>query len=170
MNKLNDEINKYRKVIRTQSLNISFGEIINMYKDDEITISSEYKRAFRWNEQIQTDFIESILIGFPFPSIFVAENPDGRWDLIDGLQRISTVLSFFGELKNEKKEDLPKNNLILKKGRLVESIEGLTIKTLPLECKLLIKRTLCHVEIFSKNSKLRICHELLRDFFRSKEV
>ena len=45
-------------------------------------------------------FIESILIGIPIPSVFVYENEDGTWELIDGLQRISTILEFMGVLKD----------------------------------------------------------------------
>ena len=89
------EIQKYRQEIKSERMDMSFGEIINMYRDKEIIISPEYQRAFRWDEQRQSDFIESILLGIPFPSIFVATNPDGKWELIDGLQRVSTVLSFF---------------------------------------------------------------------------
>ena len=102
------EIQKYRQEIKSERMDMSFGEIINMYRDKEIIISPEYQRAFRWDEQRQSDFIESILLGIPFPSIFVATNPDGKWELIDGLQRVSTVLSFFNELKDVKE------NLILK--------------------------------------------------------
>ena len=91
------EIQKYRQEIKSERMDMSFGEIINMYRDKEIIISPEYQRAFRWDEQRQSDFIESILLGIPFPSIFVATNPDGKWELIDGLQRVSTVLSFFNE-------------------------------------------------------------------------
>lgn len=38
--------------------------------------------------------VESLLLGIPVPSIFVATNIDGRWEVVDGLQRISTLLHF----------------------------------------------------------------------------
>ena len=155
-----EEITKYRQEIKSERMDMSFGEIVNMFRDGEIIISPEYQRAFRWDEQRQSDFIESILLGIPFPSIFVATNSDGKWELIDGLQRISTVLSFFGELKEDGK-DYPKNKLILKEGSLVKKLNGLTIDTLPLEYKLQIKRTPCRVEVndfvdnLSRNTKFR---------------
>lgn len=68
---INDRISRYRQDIKSDRVDMSFGEIINMYKDEEIIISPEYQRAFRWDKQRQTDFIESILLGIPFPSIFV---------------------------------------------------------------------------------------------------
>ena len=111
------EILKYRQEIKSERMDMPFGEIINMYRDKEIIISPEYHRAFRWDEQRQSDFIESILLGIPFPSIFVATNPDGKWELIDGLQRVSTVLSFFNELKDEEGNPYPKNGLKLVEGK-----------------------------------------------------
>ena len=154
---INDRISQYRQDIKSDRVDMSFGEIINMYKDKEIIISPEYQRAFRWDKQRQTDFIESILLGIPFPSIFVATNSDGTWELIDGLQRVSTVLSFFGELKDESK-----NHLILKSGSIVPELEGLTIETLPLDLKLTIKRTPCRVEIIQKDSHFEMRYELFK--------
>ena len=63
---INDRISQYRQDIKSDRVDMSFGEIINMYKDEEIIISPEYQRAFRWDKQRQTDFIESILLGIPF--------------------------------------------------------------------------------------------------------
>ena len=42
--------------------------------------------------------IESVLLGIPIPPIFVAEDENGVWELVDGLQRVSTIISFFGDL------------------------------------------------------------------------
>lgn len=72
---INDRISQYRQDIKSDRVDMSFGEIINMYKDEEIIISPEYQRAFRWDKQRQTDFIESILLakkgaGF-FPALFL---------------------------------------------------------------------------------------------------
>ena len=149
---LSEEIQKYRQEIKSERMDMSFGEIVNMYRDTEIIISPEYQRAFRWDAQRQTDFIESLLLGIPFPSIFVATNPDGKWELIDGLQRVSTVLSFFGELKDENGNPYPKNGLKLQKGSIIKNLENVTIETIPLEYKLQIKRTPCRVEIILKES------------------
>ena len=159
---ISDEIQKYRQEIKSERMDMSFGEIINMYKDREIIISPEYQRAFRWDEQRQSDFIESILLGIPFPSIFVATNPDGKWELIDGLQRVSTVLAFCNELKDENGDPYPKNGLELVEGSLIKGLKGITIDTLPLEYKLQIKRTPCRVEIILKESEFKMRYELFK--------
>ena len=55
---------------------------------------------FRWEIGQKSKLIESILLGIPIPSIFVFERQDAKWELIDGLQRISTILEFMGQLKH----------------------------------------------------------------------
>ena len=154
---LSDAVKKQRQEIKSDKMDMSFGEIINMYGSEEIIITPEYQRAFRWDKKKQTDFIESILLGIPFPSIFVAANEDGKWELIDGLQRVSTVLSFFGELKAPEK-----NNLTLSSGGLLPQLEGLTIDSLPVDLKLSIKRTPCRIEIIQRDSHFEMRYELFK--------
>jgi uncharacterized protein with ParB-like and HNH nuclease domain len=154
---LEDQISKNRQEIKTDRMDMSFGEILNMYEDGEIVISPEYQRAFRWDVSHQTKFIESIILGIPFPPIFVAEDKDNVWELVDGLQRISTILSFFGKLKDESK-----NNLVLEEGGIVKELNNVSIKTLPLKIKLLLKRAVCRVEIIRVDSGFDMKYELFK--------
>lgn len=93
VNELESQVQELRNSLTTDRMDMSFGEIMNMYEQGEIIISPEFQRLFRWTIEQKTKFIESILLGIPIPPIFVAEDNDGRWELVDGLQRISTVLS-----------------------------------------------------------------------------
>ena len=88
------------KSVRTRSLDLSFNELVDMYKDNELIITPDYQRLFRWSEANQSRFIESLLLEMPIPPIFVVEKEEGVYELIDGLQRISSYLHFRGELKN----------------------------------------------------------------------
>lgn len=104
---------------------MSVGEVLNMYRDREIVIQPEYQRLFRWGIEKQSRLIESILLGIPLPPIFVSANEDGVWEVIDGLQRLSTILKFTGELRQE-----PTNNLLppepLVGTRYLPSLDGIT--------------------------------------------
>jgi hypothetical protein len=145
-----------RNSLSTDRLDMSFGEIMSMYERDEIVIDPDFQRLFRWDNYQKTRFIESILIGIPIPPIFVAEDKDGKWELVDGLQRISSVFSFFGLLKK-----LPeKNDWILSKGDLVTDLENLGCKDLPLKFQLNIKRASCRIEIIKWNSAFDMRYEL----------
>lgn len=101
MIKLDTQISEERKRLSTDKMDISFGELINLYKNDELIIRPEYQRLFRWSNLQKTLLIESILLGIPIPPIFVYEDENGVWELVDGLQRVATVISFFGELKEK---------------------------------------------------------------------
>ena len=98
---LKEELDQRRSEIHTDGYPMSIGEIINLYRDEEIDLHPEFQRFFRWNTTQKSRLIESILLGIPLPSIFVAQRADGVWDVIDGLQRLSTVLEFLGILKDE---------------------------------------------------------------------
>src|SRR5271157_3134209 len=94
-----DEINKAQRLVRTDAYQMSIGEIVSMYDSDEIIVDPEFQRLCRWNISQKSKLIESLLLGIPLPSIFVFEREDGKWELIDGLQRISTILEFMGRLR-----------------------------------------------------------------------
>ena len=117
-------IESCRNTLQTDKLDMSFGEIMNMYDRDEIIINPNFQRLYRWTEYQKTRFIESVIIGIPIPPIFVAEDSQGRWEVVDGLQRLSTIFSFFGILKN-----LPeKNNWQLGAGDMIQSLDGFSWK------------------------------------------
>ena len=80
--------------IRTESVDFSFGELLNLHKDGEIVIRPEYQRLFRWTYEQRSRLIESILLKLPIPPIFLIEDENGILELIDGLQRTSSVLQF----------------------------------------------------------------------------
>ncbi len=102
---LEEQVSKARQVIHTDAYPMSIGELINIYRDGDIDIHPEFQRQYRWKPFQKSRLIESILLGIPLPSIFVAQREDGVWDVVDGLQRISTILSFVGELKTEQDDD-----------------------------------------------------------------
>lgn len=98
---LEKQIEQKRKEIYTDSYPMSIGEIINLYQDGELDIHPEFQRTYRWSITQKSRLIESILLGIPLPSFFVAQREDGVWDVVDGLQRLSTIFSFLGIYKDE---------------------------------------------------------------------
>ena len=96
---LAEEIVTAQRLVRTDAYQMSIGELVSMYEKSEIIIDPDFQRLFRWNIGQKSKLIESLLLGIPLPSIFVFEKDDGRWELIDGLQRLSTILEFMGQLR-----------------------------------------------------------------------
>ncbi len=157
---LKAQIETQRNLLNTDRMDISFGEIMSMYERQEIVIKPAFQRYFRWDEEQRTRFIESLLLGIPVPPIFVAEDGTGVWELVDGLQRISTVLSFFGVLRSEDEGIKSKNGWALTEGDRVEALEGFDYETLPNLFRLNLKRATCRVEIIRWNSSYDMRFEL----------
>jgi len=101
---LQEEIDKTRGEIRTDGYPISIGEWISIYEKGELDIHPEFQRFFRWTMRQKSRLIESLLLGIPIPQIFVAQRPDGIWDVVDGLQRLATIFEFVGILLDEGKK------------------------------------------------------------------
>lgn len=78
------------------SYDLSVKELMSMVNDGLIDIAPDYQRQFRWDEERQSSLIESLFLGIPVPSLFMATNSNGTWELIDGVQRVSTILCFAG--------------------------------------------------------------------------
>lgn len=119
---LQEEIQSKAKEIQTDGYPISIGELINMYDENEIDVNPEFQRFFRWSEAQKSKLIESILLGIPIPPIFVSQRESGEWDVIDGLQRLSTIFEFVGILKNLKGES--KSPLTLQATEFLPSLDG----------------------------------------------
>src|SRR6516165_6780799 len=97
---LKDEIEAAQRRVKTDAYQLSVSEVVNMYKDKELIINPDFQRLFRWEIGQKSKLIESLLLGIPLPSIFVFEKADAKWELVDGLQRMSTLLEFMGLLKD----------------------------------------------------------------------
>lgn len=104
-NSLQKEIDLMAKAIKTDNYPMSIGELANLYQDGDLKINPIYQRMFRWDITQQSALIESILLNIPIPPIYVYQNEKGKWNLIDGQQRLSTIFKFMGILKKESEED-----------------------------------------------------------------
>jgi len=79
--------------ITSWGADMSFRELISMYDDDELQ-KPELQRKYVWEKPEASRFIESILLGLPIPSIFLANTSDNNKLIIDGYQRIMTVYDY----------------------------------------------------------------------------
>lgn len=161
---LDKEIQVQRNLIRTASYDLTYGELGSMYESGELILSPEYQRLFRWTLQQQTHYIESLLLGFPVPAIFVAEDEQNVWELVDGLQRVSTVLSFFGVLK-PLPDALFQDPLITKdtsRYKLLQTLSGNSFEDLSLKTRHSLKRAYCRVEVIRSESNPILKYEMFR--------
>ena len=79
--------------ISSWGADLSFREIVSMYDDGDL-IKPELQRKYVWNKLEASRFIDSILLGLPVPSIFLAKENDETKLIVDGYQRIMTVYDY----------------------------------------------------------------------------
>ena len=79
--------------INSWGADLSFRELISMYEDGEL-LKPELQRNYVWDKNEASRFIESLLMGLPVPSIFLAKTDDECKLIVDGYQRIMTVYDY----------------------------------------------------------------------------
>jgi hypothetical protein len=150
------------KQVRTRSLDISFNELLDMYNNGELLIDPDYQRLFRWGKEKQSRFIESLIIELPIPPIFVLESTEGVYELIDGLQRVTSYLHFRGIETNPKISEEDKGGFRLKGCDIVKELNEYKYEELPNPLKIKLKRNFIRVEVLRKESDPRLRYYMFK--------
>ncbi|KEO83859.1 DUF262 domain-containing protein [Tumebacillus flagellatus] len=105
--------------VRYTNQQISIYHVIERIRANEINLYPQFHRMLVWNQNQQSKLIESLLMGIPLPLFYVNEERWGEWDVLDGVQRLMTILRFvngelvlsdanyLSELRNIRFQDLP---------------------------------------------------------------
>ncbi|MBC7778426.1 MAG: DUF262 domain-containing protein [Phycisphaerae bacterium] len=81
--------------IKVKNDPINIGQILDSLSDGLIHLDTEFQRLPNlWDNKKKSRFIESLLMKLPLPAFFFAEKEENDWEIVDGLQRISTLKSF----------------------------------------------------------------------------
>lgn len=79
--------------------------LLRRLRQGSIKLAPTFQRQFVWDQARRSQLIESLMLRIPLPMFYVAANEDGSWDVVDGLQRLTTIRDFLlGEERNEKNE------------------------------------------------------------------
>lgn len=86
----------------------STSDLFRMIIEGELNLQPPYQREFVWDQKTMSKFIESLLLSIPIPTIFLAENDDDTFEVIDGQQRLTTIVAFMkSKLSDNEIEKLP---------------------------------------------------------------
>ena len=153
-NNMIDEIKEEQEEYSDDSLfnitsfgtDLSFRELITMYDEGDLE-KPELQRHYVWDKKEASRFIDSILLGLPVPSIFLAKTEDDRRLIVDGYQRIMTVYDYakrgiFGG--DGKAFDLSKSEIINERWR------GKTFNELSVSEQRKIRNTPIHAIVFEQ--------------------
>ena len=161
---LEDVLDNARQTVKTDSYPMSLGELASMYERGEIILRPEYQRYFRWTEDQKSKLIESILIGLPLPSIFVSQDKQGNWEIVDGMQRLSTIFDFMRILNSKTTKNQFYNSFSEISDELyyLSEFSGKTWKDLGKRIQLDFKRTKIQLTILLRETDLDAKFELFQ--------
>ena len=95
-----EEIPQEERKILTQAYDKSVADMVRMIGEGDIRLDPDYQRNYVWDNKKASLLIESIILSVPIPVIYVSQEKDDTWTVIDGLQRLYTLKRFFnGEFK-----------------------------------------------------------------------
>ncbi|HEU4973979.1 MAG TPA: DUF262 domain-containing protein [Baekduia sp.] len=151
---LQEQLDAQRQKVDVDHFDLTIRELMRMAAEGELQRAPVYQRKFRWDEATESRLIESLLLGLPVPSVFVATNTDGSWEVVDGLQRISTLIHFTAdsdELLASVGKDAP---LRLSGLADLTAFNGLTMAELPSPVQLaFFKRSLRVTALSDKSNR-----------------
>lgn len=151
-----EAIDKKIGEVRTESLDISVGELVALHGAKELVIQPDFQRLFRWSTEQRSRLVESLLLELPIPSIFVIEKENGVLELIDGLQRTSSLIQFVSA------DDISLPSLVLDGCDLVEELNGKSFDDLPLTLRLRLKRTSIRTVVIKRQSSQFLRYEMFK--------
>ena len=127
-----DQINeKYLKGevrIITEQARYPLDTIKGMIDSKKYNLNPEFQRRHRWTDGQKSRLIESFIMNVPIPPIFLYEVKYSNYEVMDGLQRLSTIYDFYDD------------KFVLKDLEYWKELEGRKYSTLPEEVRLGIDR------------------------------
>ena len=85
------------RINKPEPSSTSIDDIVRLMKRQKFIIRPQYQRNEIIDRKKASSIIESILLGIKIPPIFVFKNRDGVSEVIDGQQRLLSILGFLGE-------------------------------------------------------------------------
>lgn len=82
------------KKIRITTKSFTLREIVTQIEDGEIDLSPDFQREYVWRPRQRTRLVESILLGIPLPAFYFNQSEDGSYQVVDGVQRLTTIREF----------------------------------------------------------------------------
>jgi hypothetical protein len=157
---IQEQLDKNRRSVAFDSYDIAVRQLVDMLSEKMIDIAPEYQRHFKWNAERQSQLVESLLLGIPIPSLFMATNKDSSWEVIDGLQRLTTIINFIGT-----DEQITTTNSNSKKLRLaglekLSAINGLTFEELPKAVQVMFVTRPIRVTVLNDRSDFSVRYDL----------
>lgn len=103
--------------INIAQLTFSIFETVRKVERGDIQLEAEFQRNFKWLPDKKSKLIESIILDIPIQAIYLSEDDDYKYEIIDGQQRIRTIVEF---VNNKFKLQ---NTVLFKENKLFKDLE-----------------------------------------------
>ena len=143
-----NDIPKEERILRTQAYDKSVSDVVAMINNDDIFLNPEYQRNYVWDNKRASLLIESLLLNVPIPVVYVAEDDDGIWSVVDGLQRLETLRRFFA------------NEFKLRGLEVLQELNGIQYSTLNPKASRLLRNGILRIILIFKESHPDIKYEI----------
>ena len=153
------QIDQQRRKVDFDTYDIIVQQLVAMVESGAIDVAPAYQRQFRWDKLKRSHLVESVFLGVPVPSLFMAANRDGTWELVDGVQRLSTLIQFAGTDGAREKLRITEP-LILEGLEKLSNFNGLGFDDIPDSLRLHFKNRPIKVITLSDKSDLVVRFDL----------
>ena len=83
--------------IRIHTKHYSLRQLVDMIADRDIDLAPDFQRQYVWKERQRCGLIESLLLGIPLPSFYFNEDASGQLQVVDGVQRLTTIFRYVSD-------------------------------------------------------------------------
>ncbi|MGI4859129.1 MAG: DUF262 domain-containing protein [Janthinobacterium lividum] len=161
--KIEEQITEKKKTVDFDTREFTIEFLVKKYtdkldKDENDIFVPEYQREFVWDEIRQSRLIESVTLGLPIPIIFLAEDKNGRLEIVDGSQRIRTLAAFLT------------NELSLTGLDKLTLLNGVKFEELPSSRKRKINNTAMRMIVLSDTANEEVRNDLFERINRGSDL
>lgn len=81
-------------LIRVDPKVYSVRQVLDMVEDGDLDLAPDFQRRKVWRPKQKSLLIESLLLRIPLPAFYFSSDTEGRLQVVDGVQRLSTINEF----------------------------------------------------------------------------
>ena len=142
------DIPKEKRYLNTISYDYSVQYLYDLVKKGKIILEVPFQRKEVWKPDRASSLVESIIMNVPIPPLYFAEEENGNWLVLDGLQRLSSIRNYYD------------NEFALSKLEVLTELNGIKYKDLPPMAKSLLDDGMLRVNVIKKDSHRDIKYDI----------
>lgn len=157
---IQEQLDNNRRSVSFDNYDITVRQLYDMIIERQIELQPEYQRHFVWDDVRQSQLIESIYLGIPVPNLFMATNIDSTWEVIDGLQRLTTIVNFVGNQSTIERTNPKSKKLKLSGLDKLSSMNGYRFEDLPPSIQFMFMTRPIRVTVLNDKSDFNVRYDL----------